>query len=129
LTLSVDSPVIAWRPGTPASVAVRIRRREGVGPVRLRVAIPDDFSGVTATAVDVPTADGEARIELAFATDARLPPRSTIELHAESSRDGLPVYAQSSLRLERQLESRESTNRRAADGIDTRDSKRETESR
>ena len=129
LTLSVDSPVIGWRPGTPVSVAVRIRRREGVGPVRLRVAIPDDFSGVTATAVDVPTADGEARIELAFATDARLPPRSTIELHAESSRDGLPVYAQSSLRLERQLESRESTNRRAADGIDTRDSKRETESR
>ncbi len=102
LTLSLDTPALVWRPGMSATAVVRVRRREGVGPVRIRVSIPDDISGVTATSVDVPATEGEARLELAFASDARLPGRSVIELHAESSRDGLPVYAQTSLRLERQ---------------------------
>jgi hypothetical protein len=101
MTLSVDTPVVAWRPGVPAAVRVRVRRREGVGPVRLHLVVPEDFSGVSATSVDVPNTDGEAIVELTFATDARLPPRATVELRGESSRDGLPVYAQTSLRLER----------------------------
>jgi hypothetical protein len=74
--------------------------------VRLRVAIPEDFTGMTAKTVDVPVATGEALVELAFAVDAQAPLRASVELHAESERDGLPVYAQTGLRLERQRESR-----------------------
>jgi hypothetical protein len=106
LTLSVDTPAVVWRPGTTVPVTVRVRRREGVGPVRLRVAIPEDFTGMTAKTVDVPVATGEALVELAFAVDAQAPLRASVELHAESERDGLPVYAQTGLRLERQRESR-----------------------
>ncbi|HND53553.1 MAG TPA: hypothetical protein PLV92_14185, partial [Pirellulaceae bacterium] len=105
MTLSVDTPIVHWRPGATESITVRVRRREGVGPVRLRVAIPEEFSGVTSKPSGGLNADGDFQIELFFAADANLPPRTALELHAESVRDGLPVYAQTSLRLDRQRES------------------------
>lgn len=129
MTLSVDMPAVVWRPGATVSVTVRVRRREGVGSVRLRVAIPDDFSGVAAKTVDQSTADGEVRLELTFAADAVVPPRAVVELHAESLRDGLPVYAQASLRLDRQRDSRPADRPSATTGRETRNSPEGTERR
>lgn len=129
MTLSVDMPAVVWRPCATVPVTVRVRRREGVGSVRLRVAIPDEFSGVAAKPVDQSTADGEVRLELTFAADAAVPPRAVVELHAESLRDGLPVYAQASLRLDRQRDSRPADRPSATNGRETRNNPEGTERR
>ena len=129
MTLSIDMPAVVWRPGATVPVTVRVRRREGVGTVRLRVAIPDEFSGVAAKTVDESTTDGEVRLELTFAADAAVPPRAVVELHAESQRDGLPVYAQASLRLDRQRDSRPADRPSATTGRETRNSPEGTERR
>lgn len=69
-------------------------------PVQLRAEFAGDATGETCLPIVV-AEDDEAVLILHFAADAKLPPRSLLTVHAESSSDGLPIYGRQSLPLDR----------------------------
>lgn len=100
LTMTVSPSIVAWRPGERHELRVQMSRRTAMQPIRLRAEFDSAASGATYRPVVVSDGSTEAVLTLQFAADAKLPPRSVLTLHAESSFDGLPIYGRHSLRLE-----------------------------
>lgn len=102
LTMIATPSLVTWMPGTTQRVEVRLMRRTAMEPVTLRLKLPSGVLGLDCEPVEVDGKQDQAVLELRFAADAVLPPRTTIEIQAESAHDGLPIYAVTSLRLESQ---------------------------
>ena len=75
-------------------------RRVALEGVTLRLDAPAAGLSLACEPVSVNADENAATLTLSFPREARIPPRSTLIIRAESSRAGLPVYAQASLRLE-----------------------------
>ena len=84
----------------PNGLRVRLIRRVATDAVRVRIELPMNCRGITCEPVTVAADAQEATLMLNVAENAVFPPRTTLSVEAESSRDGLPVFARSSLRLE-----------------------------
>lgn len=101
LTMTVSPAIVAWRPGERHELRVQVHRRTAMRPIQLRAEFAGDATGATCLPIVVAEGSNEAVLILHFAADAKLPPRSLLTVHAESSSDGLPIYGRQSLRLDR----------------------------
>jgi hypothetical protein len=100
LTMTVEPGIVYWRPGETQRVELRLIRRATMQPVMLRLVPPADASGIECDPVEAAIDQERAIMTFRFAPTAVLPPRTTIAIKAESSRDGLPIYGMASFRLE-----------------------------
>ena len=100
LTMTVEPEVVRARPGDTVQVRVQLMRRVAMESVTLRVELPRGSSFLKSEPVTVTPDQNEATLTLNIASDASIPPRSTLTIQAESSRAGLPIYGQASFRLE-----------------------------
>lgn len=100
LTLTVEPGIIDRSRGDVQRVEVRVMRRTTMDPITLRLAPAKDVVGLECDPVEVGIGQETAVLKLQFSRTAVLPPRTTIEIKAHSSRDGLPVYGVTSFRLE-----------------------------
>ncbi len=100
LTLTVEPAIVTWRPGQTQRIEVQLMRRTTMQPITLRLAPTAGVVGIECDPVEVGSDQNRAVLTLRFAPEAKLPPRTTIEIKAESSRDGLPIYGTASFRLE-----------------------------
>ena len=98
LTLIVEPAIVTWRPGEAQRVEVQLMRRATMQPITLRLAPPVGVVGIQCEPVEVGADRNRAALTLRFATEAVVPPRTTIEIREE--RDGLPIYGTTSFRLE-----------------------------
>lgn len=101
LTIGIQPPILNWQPGATCQVQVHLGRRTSMEPITLRLEIPEAASGWSCEPVEVAAEQQLATLTLHLPEDVSLPPRTTATVYAESSRQGLPVYAQGSFRLER----------------------------
>lgn len=101
LTMSVDPAIVVCEPGTTQRIAVRLMRRVAMGPVKLRLVLPEGLDGLHCEPVEVGTAANEAILTLRFDKRATIPSRTTVEIQAESLRDDLPIYGTAGFRMER----------------------------
>ncbi|WP_202921884.1 PPC domain-containing protein [Anatilimnocola aggregata] len=102
LTMTVAPGIVQRSHGETQRLEVQLMRRTTMQPITLRLALPKDVVGIECEPVEVAGDQKTAQLALRFLPSAVLPPRTTIEIHAESSRDGLPIYATTSFRLESQ---------------------------
>ncbi|MCE9605516.1 MAG: PPC domain-containing protein [Planctomycetia bacterium] len=100
LTMTIDPPIVVGKPGTTQRIEVRLMRRVAMGPIKLRLHPPAGVAGLDCDSVEVGVDANLAVLTLRVADRATLPPRTTIEVKAESSHDGLPIYGTTSFRLE-----------------------------
>lgn len=101
LTMTTEPSVVIARPGVPVQIRVQLMRRVAMDPITLRIEQPAGIPPLNAEPVTVNGDQTSATLTLNFAPDALIPPRSTLIIHAASSRDGLPIYGRTSVRLER----------------------------
>ncbi len=101
LTMTTEPSVVIARPGMPVQIRVQLMRRVAMDPITLRIEQPAGIPPLNAEPVTVNGDQTSATLTLNFAADALIPPRSTLIIHAASSRDGLPIYGRTSVRLER----------------------------
>jgi hypothetical protein len=99
LTLTTSPARIQWQPGQPTSVTMTINRRVACGDVTISLLPQAGIKGVTAEPVTIAVGESQAEMKLEFVSDAVLPPDFHLQLQAESSRNGLPVYARAGLRI------------------------------
>ena len=100
LTMTVEPGLLIRRQGEEQSIEVRLMRRVTMAPVKLRLVSPSGVVGIECDPVEVGIDQDRATLLLRVAANAQQPPRVLIEIHAESSRDGLPIYGKTSFRLE-----------------------------
>ena len=100
LTLTVEPEIVLRTPGEAQSLSVRVMRRTPMEPITLRLSPPDGEFGIERQPVTVAADQDHATLTLRFSTAALPPSRTTIEIKAESSRNGLPIYGVASFRLE-----------------------------
>lgn len=100
LTLTVEPGIVVRKPGETQQLEVRLTRRATMRPITLRLAPPEGVVGIECEPVSVDVDRNRAILTLRISSEAVLPPRTTIEIKAESSRDGLPIYGTTSFRLE-----------------------------
>lgn len=100
LTMTVEPGIIDRSRGDRQRVEVRLMRRTPMQPITLRLAPPKGVVGIECEPLEVGMDQDIAVLTLRFSPTAVLAPRTTIEIKAESSRDGLPVYGATSFRLE-----------------------------
>jgi len=100
LTMTVDPPIVVGEQGTTQRLEVRLMRRAAMGPIKLRLNPPDGVVGLDCDSVEVGADANLAVLTLRVADQAKLPPRTTIEVKAESSQNGLPIYGTTSFRME-----------------------------
>jgi hypothetical protein len=100
LTLVAEPNIVTWRPGTTQRLEVQLMRRSTMQSIKLQLAPPKGIVGIECESVEVGAGENRATLMLHFASDAVIPPRATIEIKAESSHDGLPIYGTTSFRLE-----------------------------
>ena len=100
LTLTPEAPIIVRDASATQRIEVRLMRRTKMQPVTLRLVSPKSATGITCEPVEVGGDQDRATLVLHFAPDAVLPPRMKLEIKAESSHNGLPIYGTTSFRLE-----------------------------
>lgn len=100
LTLVVDPAFATWKPGETRQINVQLMRRVDMGPVTLKLDPLRGVTGLSCDPVEVAAGQSQAALVLKFTPDAVLPPRATLTIRAESTRAGLPIYGQTSFRLE-----------------------------
>lgn len=100
LTMTVEPPLVVWRPGETAQITVHVNRYVPMLPITLQLKLPDATTGVACEPVQIDAAQNRATLTLRFSESVSLPPRTTVSLLAQSSRDGLPIYGSASFRLE-----------------------------
>ncbi len=100
LTLTVEPAIVIGRPGQTQRIEVQLMRRTTMQPIMLRLVPTASVVGIECDPVQVGNDQSRAELTLRFTPEAKLPPRTTIEIKAESSRDGLPIYGTASFRLE-----------------------------
>ncbi len=100
LTMSTEPAVVTWQPGETREVRVQLQRRVDMQPVAIRLEPLDSATGISCDPIVLTNDKRTATLKLRFAKDAKIPPRVSVTLQAESSSAGLPVYAQASFRLE-----------------------------
>ena len=101
LTMLVEPAVAIARPGVPVQIKVQLMRRVNMESVPLRIEQPAGMPPLNAEPVTVISDQSEATLTVNLAPDAVIPPRSTLTIQAESSRNGLPIYGRASFRLEK----------------------------
>jgi hypothetical protein len=99
LTLEVTPDQAVWRAGETVKITVIAVRRTTMNDVSIKAIIPRNLSGITVAPIKLATDQVQATMELHIDKTAQLPPRGSIQFRAESSRDGLPIYATTTLSL------------------------------
>ena len=99
LTLAVTPDQTEWQAGKTIQVTVTAVRRTKMGEVIIKAIVPDSLPGITATPLKLSSDQLHATFEIKIDKAAKLPPRGTIQLRAESARQGLPIYAAAPLSL------------------------------
>jgi hypothetical protein len=100
LTMTVEPSVVIWRPGESVRIQVQLMRRVSMSPITLSLKLPTGVQGVTCEPIQVNETQSQVALTIHFSPDAVLPPRTTLSIKAESSRDGLPIYGTTSFRIE-----------------------------
>ena len=100
LTMTVDPAIVVCKPGTTQRIEVRLLRRVAMGSVKLRLVVPEGVDGLHCEQVEVGPNANVAILTLRFAERATIPPRTTVEIKAESSREELPIYGTTGVRME-----------------------------
>jgi hypothetical protein len=101
LTMLVEPAVAIARPGVPVQIKVQLMRRVNMESITLKIEQPVGMPPLNAEPVTVNSDQSEATLTVNFAPDAVIPPRSTLTIQAESSRNGLPIYGRASFRMEK----------------------------
>ncbi len=100
LTLAAEPAIVIGRPGETQRVEVQLMRRGAMQPITLRLAPPAGVVGIECEPVEASIDQDRVVLTLRFAPKVALPSRATIEIKAESSHEGLPIYGTTSFRLE-----------------------------
>lgn len=101
LTMLVEPAVATVKPGVPVQIRVQLMRRISMDNVTLKIEQPAGVPPLNAEPITVSADQSEGVITLNIAPDAVIPPRSTLTILAESSRNGLPIYGRASFRIEK----------------------------
>jgi hypothetical protein len=96
LTLTASPTQATWQPGQSILVTVTIGRRAEFGKVTVSLS---PAKGVQAKPVMIPVGQSQASLVVTIAPDVKRAPESALQLQAEASRNGLPIYARAKLRL------------------------------
>lgn len=99
LTLSVEPSRITRRSGDVIEVSVSAVRRTAMSNVTISAAIPQSPKSLRFKPFTLTTDQTRATLRLRLDESVPLPPRVTLEIRAESSRDGLPISAATTLTL------------------------------
>ncbi|MGZ0172270.1 MAG: PPC domain-containing protein [Planctomycetales bacterium] len=99
LTLSVEPNRITRRPGEVLEISVSAVRRTAMNVVTISATIPKYPKSLHFNPVKLPSDQTRATLTLRLDESVQLPPRVTLELLAESSRDGLSISAATTLTL------------------------------
>jgi len=98
LTLGVQPSVVRWSPDEPIDLQVDLMRRVSLGEVT--IALKDPPAGVVCEGATVASQQSRATLTLQVDAAAKLPPRIEIVVRAETVDGELPVYAETTFRLE-----------------------------
>ncbi len=93
LTLAVEPSQVTWRTGETIEVTVTAVRRTTMNDVTVSALVPDDLVGIEIQSMKLSVNQLQSTLKMRIAPDAKLPPRAVVQLRAESSRNGLPIYA------------------------------------
>ncbi|MDA1164420.1 MAG: PPC domain-containing protein [Planctomycetota bacterium] len=99
LTLSVEPGRITRRSGEVIEVSVSAVRRTAMSNVTISATIPQYPKSLYFKPVTLASDQTQATLRLRLDESVQLPPRVTLEFLAESSRDGLPISAATTLTL------------------------------
>jgi hypothetical protein len=99
LTLAVTPDQATWKAGETTKITITAVRRITMSDVTVKAIIPSNLPGIKAAPIKLSPDQTQATIELQIEKTAKLPPKGTIQFRAESSRDGLPIYASATLLL------------------------------
>lgn len=99
LSLTTTPDRIRFVPGQSATVTVTVDRHVPCGDVMVALMPGASIHGVTMQPVRIGRDIMQSTLTLEIPDGADLPPEFQIPLQASASRDGLPVYARSAIRL------------------------------
>lgn len=99
LTLSVEPNRAIQRVGEDIEVTVTAVRRTAMSDVTISASIPGYEDSLTFKPITLPANQLQATLKLRLKESVKLPPRVTVNFRAESSRDGLPISAATTLSL------------------------------
>lgn len=100
LTLTASPTRIQWRPGQTTSVTLTIERRVACDGVTVSLLPHTGNMRVTAEPVMIAAGESQAEMQLAIESETPLPAEFTLRLQAETARAGLPIYAQTEVRIQ-----------------------------
>jgi hypothetical protein len=100
LTMKSEPAVVVWSPSTTASITVHVNRYVPMQPITLRLKLPSEAQGLLCEPIELTAEQNHGTLTLRFSDSVSLPPRTTVSIMAESSRDGLPIFGTTSFRLE-----------------------------
>ncbi|MDA1014480.1 MAG: PPC domain-containing protein [Planctomycetota bacterium] len=93
LTLTATPNRVLCKVGQSIALQLTIERRMSCGDVTVSLLPISGIRGVAAKPVLIVANQTQAMVTVEFASDATLPPEFQLHFQAESSRNGLPVYA------------------------------------
>lgn len=90
-----------WRPNERVKVEVQLTQRVPLGAVSLRLEPPAGSQGVECDVVIAPLGARTAQLELRLGAEVVLPPRAVFTVKAKSAHQELPVFGETTFRLDR----------------------------
>lgn len=99
LTLTVEPPRIRLRAGESTRIAFRVSRRVEMKEITISLKAPLPSKGIAGKPISLGPGETTGTFELHIQAGTVLPPLVTVPFRAQSSRDGLPVYAETSATL------------------------------
>ena len=100
LDVQLEKLTVRAEPGTEVRVPVKvIRARELTGPVKVEVAIPEHWKGVSAAAIAIPTDKQTGEIVLKFAASECGPYNMPLVVRATLETKTTPIFAEAKLEV------------------------------
>ncbi|QDU94677.1 COG1470 family protein [Lignipirellula cremea] len=100
LVMNAEPAIVAWQPGESRQITVQLMRRVAMDAIQIGLKTPESHPGLVCSQAEVAADQDQATLTLQYPAGASLPPRFDIVLQARSEREGLPIYAETTVRLE-----------------------------
>jgi hypothetical protein len=99
LTLTAEPSRIRLNAGESARISLTVARRVEMKHIAISLKAPLSLAGVEGKPITISSNELSGFFELHIQPGAELPPLITIPFRAESSRDGLPIFAETSITI------------------------------